>query len=87
MEAGYNPDRNTLINLTEFNNGKEFYEKKKMLEQQVGWNYFKRHPLNTVSVRTPGNNIIKIPLILALMGPNWYKWLLKSRDKLRVSGK
>lgn len=87
LEAGYNPDRNTLINLTEFNNGKEFYEKKKMLEQQVGWNYFKRHPLNTVSVRTPGNNIIKIPLILALMGPNWYKWLLKSRDKLRVSGK
>jgi radical SAM superfamily enzyme YgiQ (UPF0313 family) len=45
LASGYNPDRELLVNLTDFKDAEEFYEKKKWLERKIGLNYLKNHPL------------------------------------------
>jgi len=80
LEAGYNTTREALVNLTEFT-FEEFVGKKAKMEKQIEWNYLKRHPFKRVTVRTAGNNLVKIPFLFAMLGPKWYRWIL-SADRL-----
>jgi len=56
LDAGYNTDRSSLINLTQFAL-EEFYEKKRFLERRILTNYFLKHPFKRIVARDKDNNL------------------------------